>query len=117
MRYRKAKPSRHQALPPIRFPSSQTFISGDIVMNTAGARRLAFGDRVAWIGMDDYQFTGLGTITRITPHEVEVRWDSETVMRYRRAHLHNLRRVKPILETVKSSRFAIRSAETSFDGV
>jgi hypothetical protein len=76
-------------------------------MNTAVARRLALGDRVAWIGKDDCQFAGLGTITRITVHEVEVRWDCETVMRYRRAHLHNLRRVKPISETVKSGRFVL----------
>jgi hypothetical protein len=62
-------------------------------MNTAAARRLALGDRVIWICKDDYQSTGLGTITRITAHEVEVRWDSETMMRYRRVHLHNLRHV------------------------
>jgi hypothetical protein len=60
------------------------------VMNTAMARRLALGDRVVWIGKDGYQFTGPGTITRITAHEVEVRWDSEIVTRYRRVLLHNL---------------------------
>ena len=63
-------------------------------MNTAVARRLALGDRVVWIGDDGYQPTGAGTITRITAHEVEVRWDGGTVTRYRRAHLHNLRHVK-----------------------
>jgi hypothetical protein len=77
-------------------------------MNTAVARRLALGDRVVWIGKDGYQFTGQGTITRITAHEVEVRWDSEIVTRYRRVLLHNLRRVKP--ETVESGR---RSAHCS----
>jgi hypothetical protein len=35
-------------------------------MNTAAARRLALGDRVVWIGKDDYQPSGPGTITRIT---------------------------------------------------
>jgi hypothetical protein len=33
----------------------------------------------------------LGTITRITAHTVEVRWDGGTLTRYRRVHLHNLR--------------------------
>ena len=42
-----------------------------IVMNTAMARRLALGDRVIWIGTDDYQPSGPGTITRITAHQVE----------------------------------------------
>ena len=55
-----------------------------------------------WIGADDYKFTGLRTITRITAHEVEVRWDSEIVRRYRRVRLYNLRRVK--LETMESGR-------------
>jgi hypothetical protein len=68
-------------------------------MHTAVARRLALGDRVAWIGKDSYSPAGLGTITRITAHEVEVRWDGETVMRYRRLHLHNLRHAKPVYET------------------
>ena len=63
-------------------------------MNTAVARRLALGDRVVWIGGDGCQPSGAGTITRITAHEVEVRWDGGTVIRYRRAHLHNLRHVK-----------------------
>jgi len=62
-------------------------------MNTAMARRLALGDRVVWIGDDGCPPTSPGTITRITAHEVEVRWDGETE-RYRRAHLHNLRHVK-----------------------
>src|SRR6266446_6599534 len=87
-------------------------IAGGPLMNTAVARRLAFGDLVLWIGKDGYQFTGLGTITRITAHEVEVRWDSETVMRYRRVHLHNLRRVKPISETVESGRRSAHYTET-----
>jgi hypothetical protein len=81
-------------------------------MNTAVARRLTFGDRVVWIGKDGYQSTGLGTITRITAHEVEVRWDSETVMRYRRVHLHNLRHVKPISETVESGQTSSGSRAT-----
>jgi hypothetical protein len=62
-------------------------------MNTAVARRLALGDRVSWIG-DDGRPSGPGTISRITAHEVEVRWDGGAVTRYRRAHLHNLRHVK-----------------------
>jgi hypothetical protein len=73
-------------------------------MNTAVARRLVFGDRVVWIGKDGYQPSGLGTIIRITAHEVEVRWDGETVMRYRRVHLHNLRHAKPLPEMVESGR-------------
>jgi hypothetical protein len=65
-------------------------------MNTAVARRLALSDSVVWIGNDGYQPTGLGTITRITAHEVEVHWNGGTVTRYRRTHLHNLRHVKLI---------------------
>src|SRR5262249_48872245 len=57
---------------------------GGIVMNTAVARRLALGDRVVWIGKDDYQPSGPGTITRITAHQVEVLWEDETARRYRR---------------------------------
>src|SRR5262249_50810323 len=64
---------------------------GGIVMNTAVARRLALGDRVVWIGKDDYQPSGPGTITRITAHQVEVLWEDETARRYRRTQLHNLR--------------------------
>jgi hypothetical protein len=74
--------------------------SWGVIMNTAVARRLALGDRVVWIGKDSYQPAGLGTITRITAHEVEVRWDGETVMRYRRAHLYNFRHVNPVYATV-----------------
>jgi hypothetical protein len=83
-------------------------------MNTAVARRLALGDRVVWIGKDGYQPTGLGTITRITAHEVEVRWDGETVTRYRRAHLHNLRHAKLISETVESGRRSAHNSPETF---
>ena len=65
-------------------------------MNTAVARRLALGDRVVWIGEDDYQPSGPGMITRITAHQVEVLWEGETARRYRRAQLYNLRHVKLI---------------------
>jgi len=64
--------------------------SGGIVMNTAVARRLALGDRVIWMGKDDCQPSGPGTITRITAHQVEVLWKGATARRYRRAQLHNL---------------------------
>jgi hypothetical protein len=60
-------------------------------MNTAMARRLALGDRVIWIGKDNCQPNGPGTITRITAHQVEVLWEGEAARRYRRAQLHNLR--------------------------
>jgi hypothetical protein len=60
-------------------------------MNTAMARRLALGDRVIWMGKDDCQPSGLGTITRITAHQIEVLWEDEPAKRYRRAQLHNLR--------------------------
>jgi hypothetical protein len=60
-------------------------------MNTAVARRLALDDCVVWIGKGGYQPTGLGRITRVTVHEVEVRWNVGTTKRYRRPHLHNLR--------------------------
>jgi hypothetical protein len=63
-------------------------------MNTAMARRLALGDRVIWVGKDDCQSSGPGTITRITAHQVEVLWLGEIARRYRRAQLHNLRHVK-----------------------
>jgi len=63
---------------------------GGIVMNTAVARRLALGDRVIWMGKDDCQPSGPGTITRITAHQVEVLWKGATARRYRRAQLHNL---------------------------
>jgi hypothetical protein len=65
-------------------------------MNTAMARRLALGDRVIWMGKDDCQPSGPGTITRITAHQVEVLWEGETARRYRRAQLHNLRHAKLI---------------------
>jgi hypothetical protein len=65
-------------------------------MNTAMARRLASGDRVIWMGKDDCQPSGPGTITRVTAHQVEVLWEGETARRYRRAQLHNLRHVKLI---------------------
>jgi hypothetical protein len=63
-------------------------------MNTAFARRLALGDRVFWVGKNDYRPGGPGTITRITAHQVEVLWENETARRYRRAQLHNLRHAK-----------------------
>src|SRR6516225_2667197 len=72
--------------------------SGGNVMNTALARRLALGDRVIWMGKDDCQPSGPGTITRITAHQVEVLWEGETARRYRRAQLYNLRRAKLICE-------------------
>jgi hypothetical protein len=65
-------------------------------MNTALARRLALGDRVIWMGKDDCQPSGPGTIIRITAHQVEVLWEGETARRYRRAQLYNLRHVKLI---------------------
>ena len=65
-------------------------------MNTAMARRLALGDRVIWMGKDDYQPSGPGTIIRITAHQVEVLWEGENAKRYRRAQLHNLRHEKLI---------------------
>jgi hypothetical protein len=63
-------------------------------MNTALARRLALGHRVIWMGKDDCQPSGPGTIIRITAHQVEVLWEGETAKRYRRAQLYNLRHVK-----------------------
>jgi hypothetical protein len=59
-------------------------------MNTAMARRLALGDCVIWMGKDDCQPSGPGTITRITAHQVEVLWEGAIARRYRRAQLHNL---------------------------
>src|SRR5215510_13354038 len=70
--------------------------SGGIIMNTAMARRLVLGDRVIWMGKDDCQPSGPGTITRITAHQIEVLWEGEAARRYRRAQLHNLRHVKLI---------------------
>src|SRR6476620_7890399 len=71
-------------------PSLAVRSIGGIVMNTAVARRLALGDRVVWIGRDDCQPSGPGTITRITAHQVEMLWKGATARRYRRAQLHNL---------------------------
>jgi hypothetical protein len=65
-------------------------------MNTALARRLALGDRVIWMGKDDCQPSGPGTIIRITAHQVEVLWEGETARHYRRAQLYNLRHAKLI---------------------
>jgi hypothetical protein len=73
-------------------------INRGIVMNTAVARRLALGDRVVWIGKDDYQPSGPGTITRVTAHQVEVLSEDETARRYRRTQLHNLRHRKLVCE-------------------
>src|SRR5215470_18161774 len=70
--------------------------SGDIIMNTALARRLALGDRVIWMGKDDCQPSGPGTIIHVTAHQVEVLWEDETARRYRRAQLHHLRHVNLI---------------------
>ena len=95
-RYEGAKAEKAVPFPGVaahRSPAMPVTIRGT-VMNTAVARRLALGDRVVWIGDDGYQPTGAGTITRITAHEVEVRWDGGIVTRYRRARLHNLRHVK-----------------------
>ena len=75
---------------------SCAIICGGMIMNTAMARRLVLGDRVIWMGKDDCQPSGLGTITRITAHQIEVLWEGETARRYRRAQLHNLRHVKLI---------------------
>ena len=79
-------------------PIDPHFFTGDypggIIMNTALARSLALGDRVIWMGKDDYQPSGPGTIIRITAHQVEVLWEGEPAKRYRRAQLHNLRHEK-----------------------
>jgi hypothetical protein len=83
-RYEGAKAEKAVPFPGVAAHRSPA--SGGDVMNTAVARRLALGDRVVWIGGDGYQPSGVGTITRITAHEVEVRWDGGTVTRYRRAH-------------------------------
>jgi hypothetical protein len=73
-------------------------------MNTAMARRLALGDRVVWTGKDDCEPRGAGMISRITAHQVEVRWEGETARRYRRAQLHNLRHEKLITGAAESRR-------------
>jgi hypothetical protein len=97
--------------PPVDLPSLADQ-SGGIVMNTAVARRLALGDCVVWVGKNDYQPSGPGTITRITAHQVEVLWEDETARRYRRAQLHNLRHAKLISELHEDwSRFEPSSRE------
>jgi hypothetical protein len=48
------------------------------------------------MGNDDCKPSGLGTIVRITAHQVEVLWEGARPRRYRRTQLHNLRHVKPI---------------------
>src|SRR5215472_10525443 len=78
---RKAVPFR--VLPPICRRVFRGRSSGGIIMNTALARRLALGDRVIWMGKDDCQPSGPGTIIRITAHQVEVLWEGETARRYR----------------------------------
>jgi hypothetical protein len=75
---------------------------GGVIMNTALARRLALGDRVVWIGEKDSEPTGLGTITRITAHAIEVCWDSGVGTRCRRAQLHHLRHANLSFGTVRS---------------
>ena len=84
-------------------------------MNTAVARRLALGDRVVWIGKEDYQPSGPGTITRITAHQVEVLWEDETARRYRRTQLHNLRHEKLAAERPCTPYYGLESA--SYVGV
>ena len=84
-----------------------------MIMNTAIARRLALGDRVIWMGKDSCQPSGPGTIIRITAHQVEVLWEGETVRRYRRAQLHNLRHEKLISAAAESrctSQYVLESA-------
>jgi hypothetical protein len=99
-------PKRYRPSILIPPPSATNRGSRGIIMNTAVARRLALHDRVVWIGNDGYQPVGLGTITRITAHTVEVRWDGGTLTRYRRVHLHNLRHANLIAETEESGRKA-----------
>jgi hypothetical protein len=88
-----------------------------MVMNTARARRLALGDRVIWTGKE-CQPSGPGTITRITAHQVEVLWESETARRYRRAQLHNLRHVT-LISTAADPGYELynRVESASFVGV
>jgi hypothetical protein len=75
---------------------------------------VASGDRVVWIGRDGDQPTGPGTITRISAHAVEVRWDCARTTRYRRAHLQNLRHVKLVSETVECEHAIDNSPRGSF---
>src|SRR5262245_17489238 len=87
-------------------------------MNTAVARRLALGDRVIWLGKDNYQPSGSGTIVRITAHQIEVLWEGKTARRYRRAQLHNLRHEKLISVAAEfrcTSQYDLESA--SYAGV
>src|SRR4030095_4733728 len=86
-------------------------------MNTALARRLALGDRVTWMGKDDCQPSGPGTITRITAHQVEVLWEGEPARRYRRGQLLLLRHEKLIFRGGGSSLQArSRLAKRQFGG-
>ena len=93
-------PQRKGCAVPERCRPSDLFFRGRSfggnIMNTALARRLALGDCVIWMGKDDCQPSGPGTIIRITAHQVEVLWEGETARRYRRTQLHNLRHVKLI---------------------
>ena len=82
-------------------------------MNTAMARRLVLGDRVIWMGREDCQPGGPGTIIRITPHQVEVLWEGETARRYRRAQLHNLRHQELISAAAESRRTPHRGFESA----
>ncbi len=86
-------------------------------MNTAMARRLVLGDRVIWMGKDDCQPSGPGTITRITAHQIEVLWEGETARRYRRAQLHNLRHVKLISAVMdpRASPITVSTAPASWE--
>ena len=86
-------------------------------MNTAVARRLALGDRVIWMGKDDCQPSGPGTITRITAHQVEVLWKGATARRYRRAQLHNLLHVNYLCGGGASLQAHNRIESGSFVGV
>jgi hypothetical protein len=72
-------------------------------MNTAMARRLTVGDRVVWIGKEASEPGGLGTVTRITAHAIEVRWDSGAGTRCRRAQLHHLRHANFIFGMAESA--------------
>jgi hypothetical protein len=88
-------------------------------MNTALARRLALGHRVIWMGKDDCQPSGPGTIIRITAHQVEVLWEGETARRYRRAQLYNLRHVNgasltsPLTVSKRQLRKSLRGTSAS----
>ena len=86
-------------------------------MNTAMARRLVLGDRVIWMGKDDCQPSGPGTIIRVTAHQVEVLWEDETARRYRRAQLHNLRHVNLISAAgeLAASPLAVSKASASWE--